>query len=548
MRVLTSSILLFLSLLVQTQVVTPTALGFMDDVVSEPSGLAVVYNTATGHFEYWVNNDYEYPDQIHSLKLSDVATLTRTIDVNQAYIDWEDMTSDEQNNIYLGDFGNWVSANELQIVKVPNPNSFTGAAPSVELIKYTYPFVGISDTEAMVHFNGHLYLFTKAVNPNNNATLDDSRTYLFRIPDTPMPGGAIHTAELLDSWQVIGEGEDPTHFRVTGADLSPDKKKLALLCYERVWIFSCFDGDDFFNGTVESFLTPYRQYEGIAFINNHEVAISKEGSNEDPNFNPRMFYLDLFPWMDSACIDCEKTVNGDFAQSNLAWSLFTAGGASGTLDLSSGRAEIDVQNIGSSQWHLNLRHKSLILENGKTYRITYTAHADDNRPISIIANKSDGSLGYYYKSQEISIQPATYSHEFTMNESTDYNSYLSFNVGNHLSHKVYFDNISLVETDCLDFHGVTGFPAAKPVNNGEPFFTLSPNPTNNATVLSIPAELADSKLTISLFGLGGQIYLSEEISNLSSYNLQTSFLNSGLYIVRLQAEDGQFFSQKLVLE
>lgn len=431
------------------QVISPTFLGLMDDITSEPSGLAVIYNTSNGHFEYWVNNDYNYPDQIFSFHLNDVSSIKRTVDVNQTYIDWEDMTKDDQNNIYLGDFGNWVGQNDLQIVKIPDPNTFQGAAPSVEVIEYVYPFVGVSDMEAMIHFNGFLYLFTKAVNPNNNPALNDDYTYMFRIPDSAMAGGGVHTAVLMDSFEVIGPGEDPTHFRVTGADLSPDKKKLILLTYERIWTFSCFQGDDFFSGTIENFLIPYRQYEGIAFINNHEVAISKEGNPLDPNYNPHMYYLDLYPWMDDACIDCEKVINGAFDNSNLAWSKFTYGTANGTLSMNNGYAEIDIQTLGSSQWHLNMRHKSLVLENGKTYEISYKAYADDNRPVSVIANKQDGSAGYAYFSQQITTIPTVYTHQFTMNASSDYNSYLSFNVGNYIAHKVYFDDISLVEVDCI---------------------------------------------------------------------------------------------------
>lgn len=435
--------------ILSAQVQPITFVDQMNDITSEPSGLAFIYNTSNGHFEYWVNNDYNYPDEIFSVQLDDVSTITRTLTVNQSYIDWEDMTQDDNNNIYLGDFGNWVGQNDLQIVKIPDPNSYAGSPPSVEVIEYIYPFVGISDMEAMIHYDGFLYLFTKAVNPNNNPQLNDSYTYLFRIPDSPNAGGTPHTAVLIDSLEVIGPGEDPTHFRVTGADLSPDKRNLALLTYERIWVFSCFENDDFFSGTMENFLIPYRQYEGITFINNHEVVVSKEGSPLNPNYNPHMYYMNLYPWMDDACIDCEKLINGNFTNSNLAWTKFLYGNGAATLDMTNGMAEIDIQTIGTSQWHVNIRHKSLVLENGKTYEISYKAHAEDDRPVSVIANKKDGSLGYAYFSQMISTIPTVYTHQFTMNESTDYNAYFSLNVGNYFAHKVYFDDISLVEVDCI---------------------------------------------------------------------------------------------------
>jgi len=430
------------------QVIQLTDLGPMDDITSEPSGMCVLYNTSNGQFEYWVNNDYQYPDNIYSFQLDDIPDLKRTLTVNEFYIDWEDMAKDDNNNIYLGDFGNWVGPNDLQVVKIPDPNTYVGSPPSKDIIEFNFPTSGIADNEAMIHFNGHLYIFSKSVNTNNDPSLNPNFTYVYKIPDTPLAGGGVHTATFHDSKQVIFAGEDITHFKITGADISPDKKKLVLLTYERIWVFSCFDGDDFFGGTTISFQIPFRQYEAVAFLNNHEVVIGKEGANDNPNYNPRAFYIDLYPWIDGSCIDCEKVINGDFDEPNLAWTKFTYGNGQANLNYTNGQAEIDIQTIGTSQWHINMRHKGLILDNGKTYKLRYTAYADDDRLISIIANKRDGSLGYYYKSQQITTVPTTYEHEFTMAEPTDFNSYLSFNVGNYIAHKVYFDNISLEEVSC----------------------------------------------------------------------------------------------------
>lgn len=444
-----------MSTLIGQAVIPVPEIGQLNNIISEPSGLAMIYNRSNGNFEYWAHNEHLYPEEIYSFRLDNLSTITRTIDVNQAFTDWEDMAKDDNNNIYLGDFGNYVAQTDFQFVKIPDPNTFAGGPPSVDVIKYSYPTTGVRDSEATIHSNGYLYVFSKTVRNDLDPTLQENRTYCYKIPDSPKAGGARHLAVLHDSFQIIYPGDEPpagefnSHFKVTGADLSPDKKKLVLLTYQRIWVFSCFEGDDFFGGTVKSFEIPYTSYEGVTFINNHEIIISSEGKPTNPNYNPKVYHLDLFPWIDGSCTDCEKVTNGNFDDAGLAWSLFQAPNAAATLDMTNGTAVIDIQTIGTSLWQINLRHKSLVLKNGKTYRLNYKAHAENDRLISLIASNSAGNVVHTYHSQLITTTPTNYSYEFTMNNASDYNSYLTFNVGNYFAHKVYFDDISLVEVACV---------------------------------------------------------------------------------------------------
>jgi len=442
-----------------TQFVNFSSLGELPIELTEPSGMQFIYNPINGHFEYWIHNDYSmnYDPLIHSIRLDDINTITRTIDLDIPYIDFEEMAMDENENLYIGDFGNWVYPNDPIVYKFPGPNSFSGATPpNIESIKYEYPTTGVTDAETMIHLNGSLYIFSKTVDPNRDASLDPTHTYIYKIPDYPAPGGVNHIALLHDSKQVILPTDaNPNRYKIVGAALSPNKKVLCLLSYERIWIFSCFEGDDFFGGTVNSFAINYRQHEAVSFLNNHQVVLTKEGCldnignpNCNPNNNPNIYYLDLWPYIDGSCIDCNNVQNGNFQEGNKAWSLFKFGNADGSLSVNNGTATIDVTNIGTNNWHLNIRHKSLVLSNGKNYRIKYTAFADDPRMMSVIANKKDGSLGYAYSSHQITTTPTEYEFEFTMDEPTDYNSYLSFNVGNFVAHKVYLQDISLEEVSC----------------------------------------------------------------------------------------------------
>lgn len=442
--------------------VTPTKIGTLDNILSEPSGLIVHYNTSNGHFEYWAHNDKGLPDSIYSFQIDNIAAMNRIIDTNIPFVDWEDMTSDDDGNIYIGDFGNFNNpATELQIVKIPDPNTYGGSTlPSYEIIEFVYPDVGYMDCEAMLHLDGFIYIFTKRVDENQNPNLEEGFVYCLRIPDTPPPSGSVYTAEPWGSFQTIfpedipgsppaGDGDA---YRIGSAALSPDKKKMVMNSYNRLWIFSCFEGSDFFNGSVEYVTFDTRQFEGITFINNHELIIAKEGKIPDDGMQtnfPKLYYLNIYDWIDDSCMDCQKLRNGDFSDGTYGWTNFLHGSGNATYSIVNGEAEIDIYTLGTSLWHINLRHKSIVLENGKTYRVTYKAYAEDDRLISLIVNHRSGTPNYTYKQQQITTTPTYYTHEFTMNETTDFNSYFSLNVGNYIAHKVYFDDIRLEEVGCV---------------------------------------------------------------------------------------------------
>jgi len=451
--------ILFFPTVAFNQIVNFSSLGELPIELTEPSGMQFIYNPLNGHFEYWMHNDNaaNYEPLIHSIRLDDITNITRTIDLDIPYIDFEEMAMDENENLYIGDFGNFVYPNDPIIYKFMGPNDYVGPTPpNIEAIKYKYPTTGVTDAEAMVHLNGHLYVFSKTVNPNFDPSLDPDFTYVYKIPDSHAPAGGTHTAVLHATKQVfLSTDANPNRYKIVGAALSPNKKVLCLLSYERIWIFSCFEGDDFFGGTTTSIAINYRQHEAVSFLNNHQVVLTKEGCldnignpNCNVNNNPNIYYLDLWPYIDGACIDCNNVQNGEFQESDKAWSLFKFGNADGNLSINNGTATLSVTNLGTSNWHLNMRHKSLVLNNGKTYRIKYTAYADDPRTISVIANKKDSSVGYAYSSHQITTTPTEYEYEFMMDKPTDYNSYLSFNVGNFVAHNVYLKDISLEEVSC----------------------------------------------------------------------------------------------------
>jgi hypothetical protein len=135
------------------------------------------------------------------------------------------------------------------------------------------------DCEAILYHNQQIFLFTKN-------RLND-KTNLYALPAKP----GNYAAKLIGSFEIGG--------RITGADISPDGKKIALVGYNKesdcfLWTFDGFTGDNFFTGTAKKYtLGQYAQLgqmEGISFKDNTNLYISSE---EIANVHARLYLFML---------------------------------------------------------------------------------------------------------------------------------------------------------------------------------------------------------------------------------------------------------------
>lgn len=144
---------------------------------------------------------------------------------------------------------------------------------------------------------------------------------------------------------------------------------------------------------------------------------------------------------------CEIIANGNFDDGMNNWTLYK-NGTDGNISIQpNGFLKIDVITIGSLDWKLALRQRDLLLEQGKTYNINYDAYADANRTGNIILSRTDG-VQYAYIDQNYTTTPTSYSHQFTMNDATDYATNFNLNVGAS-NIDVYVSNISISEMGCV---------------------------------------------------------------------------------------------------
>ncbi len=237
-----------------------TELCALPNEVLETSGLE---NGPNGWF--WTHNDSGNPATLFCIDTT--GTIQHSVAViGDSNVDWEEVTKDDEGNLYIGNFGNnSLNRTDLRIVKIPSIDTCTVVAHVTDTINFSYPDqsafpptdgYGNFDMEAMFHYQNALHLFSK---DRSNPASGYSKHYT--LPDV----GGTYVATLVDS---VAVGHTSFVFSVTAADISDDGSQVALLTSDRIWLFDNYTGTDFFGGDVsELMLSVFSQKEGICFKN-----------------------------------------------------------------------------------------------------------------------------------------------------------------------------------------------------------------------------------------------------------------------------------------
>ena len=199
--------------------------------------------------------------------------LIKDIYVKAKNNDWEDLTSDENGNIYIGDFGNNLNRRKNLSIIIVEQNELDEKNAEVDEIEFEYPDQTkfppkkknmYFDTEAFFYFKNSLYILTKSRVKGNYG-----KTTLYKIPAKE----GKYTAEIVDEFESCKDLE----CWITSADISPNGKKVALLSQKNVLIFSDFNGDKFLSGKVTKIDLIHRsQKESITFKDNNTLLITDE--------------------------------------------------------------------------------------------------------------------------------------------------------------------------------------------------------------------------------------------------------------------------------
>lgn len=248
----------------------------LPDQLIESSGIAI-----EGSNRIWSHEDSGNANSLFCF--DSTGTLLRTIEIiNAENIDWEDLTTDNDEHWFIEDAGNNDNdRTDLIIYVIPSPETFSGNQISAGIIRFTlsdqtgFPPPSSNrnyDIEAMAWHQNSLYLFTK--DRSNPFT---GYTKMYVLPDLP----GTYVARLAGSCFIAGEEETG---RITSADINHHTGELILLTHAGLVSFTAYPENRFFEGTRTDyhFTTEPGQNEGIAFVSTTRLYMSEEGSNSNP--------------------------------------------------------------------------------------------------------------------------------------------------------------------------------------------------------------------------------------------------------------------------
>ncbi|WP_130733591.1 SdiA-regulated domain-containing protein [Flavobacterium sp. J27] len=248
--------------------ITVTEVQELPDKLNEVSGMTFVKDTL------WVIQDSGNANKLYQITTD--GKLIKSIKINPAKNhDWEALTSDEEGNIYIGDFGNNGNKRKnLAIYKINHTDLKKEAIDSIEKIEFYYEDQEdfppnkenlFYDCEAFLIKDDSFYLFTK-----NRSKNFDGTTHIYKIPNEP----GEHKAILLNKYVTCDKF---TACSITDAAISPDHNKVVLLSNKRMWIFTDFVEDNFVKGSLKEVqFDTYTQREGVTFKDNDLLLISDE--------------------------------------------------------------------------------------------------------------------------------------------------------------------------------------------------------------------------------------------------------------------------------
>ena len=171
---------------------------------------------------FWTMNDSGNPRRLFAVDAT--GKSLRTVKLKgAANVDWEDIAADAHGKLYVADVGDNSRRRRsltIYVLSEPDPRAADADAVAVErTTRFRYPRGhGPFDCEAMFVHAGQAYLVTKEPLAG--------RLYRVRLD---APAGRLVEAESL--------GLLPEASRVTGADLSPDGRQIALVANTGIFVY-----------------------------------------------------------------------------------------------------------------------------------------------------------------------------------------------------------------------------------------------------------------------------------------------------------------------
>ncbi|WP_035842764.1 hypothetical protein [Crocinitomix catalasitica] len=246
-----------------------TKIAELDDDLEETSGLVLYQDN------YFIShNDGGNKAELFILDLS--GKLIKKIKITNAdNDDWEDIAQDNKGNLYIGDFGNNDNKRKKCQIYILKKGFIKKGEVEVDKISFSYEDQKDYppkkkdlnfDCEAMIWKDDHIILFTKS-----RAKPYKGRTNIYRLKAEP----GKQEAKRIGNMNLCQMGW--RFCSITAADYDKKTNTLVLLTYSKIYAFTDFEENDFWNGNIQSYtLEKPRQREAICFGGKNEFFITDE--------------------------------------------------------------------------------------------------------------------------------------------------------------------------------------------------------------------------------------------------------------------------------
>jgi len=215
-----------------------------------------------GSDNFWMINDSGNSNEL--FEITSKGKIKQVVEVvNARNKDWEDLASNGNNQLFIGDFGNNNNKRKDLAIYSVNINQIKDGKVSATKISFYFEdqekFPPKKkdrnfDVEAFVYKEGYFYLFTK-----NRSSKFDGATKLYKLLAQEGEQKAVLTGTFVTC-------QDQSDCLITSAALSKDKNVLVLLTHNKLFQFTNFKGGNFFDGVIKEIRLHHKtQKEAVCF-------------------------------------------------------------------------------------------------------------------------------------------------------------------------------------------------------------------------------------------------------------------------------------------
>lgn len=150
-------------------------------------------------------------------------------------------------------------------------------------------------------------------------------------------------------------------------------------------------------------------------------------------------------------------LNGHFTNNSLGWGSYISGDTSAIIQVENGELKVEVLLVSDVVWSPRLDYQGMYIESGKEYQLQFYAYALQDRTIQVQVGELILMSPYFdaftnARTFELTTTKTLYQFTFTMNDSTNTNGAILFELGffdnqQNLLTTVFFDDVRLEQIE-----------------------------------------------------------------------------------------------------